>query len=158
MSLNTLIAVLLTALLAGASLSAAAAPTPFTPLTLQDQWGKPASLNADTRLLIVSRHKAGGEWVRGALTGLEIADPAARQWLYVADIAAMPALITRMFALPAMRAYAFPVALVRDEQLIAGWPAEAGKVTVFRLQQLQVQESRSFSDQASLQDWLRTQP
>lgn len=121
----------------------------------QDQWGKALGLSAETRLLIISRHKDGGEWVRNALTELGISDLQGQHWLYVADIARMPRLITKMFALPAMRDYSFPVALVQDEQLIADWPTAANQVVVLNLDNLRVRDRHDFADQQSLQGYLQ---
>ena len=39
--------------------------------------------------------------------------------VYVADISGMPALVTRMFALPKMRELPFPIALVREDAHLA---------------------------------------
>jgi hypothetical protein len=49
---------------------------------------------------------------------------------YVADISAMPAIITRMFAIPAMRDYPFPVLLDREGAQTANWPREPESLAV----------------------------
>lgn len=49
---------------------------------------------------------------------------------YVANISGMPAIITRLFALPAMREYPYPVLLERDGSQTADWPQQAEHLTV----------------------------
>ena len=53
--------------------------------------------------------------------------------VYFADISAMPALVTRMFALPALREMPFAVGLGREAGQLADLPRQKGAATVVRL-------------------------
>ena len=61
------------------------------------------------------------------------------QAVYVADISGMPSLVTKMFALPAMRALPFPIGLARESAVLADLPRQKAAVTVIRLADGKVQ-------------------
>ena len=53
--------------------------------------------------------------------------------VYFADISGMPALVTRMFALPALREMPFAVGLGRDATQLADLPRQKGAATIVRV-------------------------
>ena len=106
----------------------------------EDQYAEKLSLSVTTQWLIFSHDKQGGEWVRDALNELNIDNLEARGGLYVADVSAMPALITKWFALPKMQQYPFRVALDMSGELTANWPRQESTVTLIRLNGLEVIE------------------
>ena len=53
--------------------------------------------------------------------------------IHVADISAMPAMVTRMFALPKLRERAYPVGLARDAAAVGDLPRTPGAVAVIGL-------------------------
>lgn len=120
----------------------------------KDQWGQPAKLDNSVKWLIFSHHKDGNLWVRETLNELEIKNLSERHWLYVADISGMPSLITKIFALPKMKKYAFPIALSYDEANTAGWPEQVDTVSVYKLDNLKVIGYKTFPDKAALEDFL----
>ncbi|MCB1755126.1 MAG: hypothetical protein KDJ38_06370 [Gammaproteobacteria bacterium] len=146
---NVLLIVLMSIGIAGAGLAQT-----LDAQTFQDQWDQPAALNTEVEWLIFSHHKDGAAWVKESLDALNIKDLQARHWLYVADISQMPGFVTRLFALPKMKDYAFPIALVRDEALIGNWPRDDETVSVYRLADLQIEEVSNFSSQEELQRFL----
>jgi hypothetical protein len=75
-------------------------------------------------------------------------DLAARGAVFVSDIHRMPALITRLFALPSMRRRPYRMLLDREEAgPSARIPREEGKVTLLELDALEIR-SISFLDSA----------
>lgn len=122
--------------------------------TFKNQWDKPVKLDASVKWLIFSHHKAGGEWVRDAFNELGIKDLPARQWLYVADISGMPSFVTKLFALPKMRKYAFPIALSYDEENTENWPEKEDTVSVYKLNNLKIVESKTLPSKMALEDFL----
>lgn len=106
--------------------------------TFEDQFAQPVILSVSTQWLVFSHDKSGGDWVKQALNEMEFTDLEARGGIYVADISAMPSLITRMFALPKMREYSFRMALDREGKPTADWPRIDGTVTLMRLNNLEV--------------------
>lgn len=105
-------------------------------LSLNDQHDKPAPVSASTRWLVFAAEKPVSDMV-SALLAAEPAGVADRlRLVYVADISGMPALVTRMFALPKLRELPFPIALVRDAAQVtqvADIPRVTGAATVLRL-------------------------
>jgi len=98
-----------------------------------DQHGAAFTLNGkDTRFLLVSFDMETGKKANGALDALGAAYLPARKAIYVANIHGMPG-IGRMFALPKMRKYAHRIILGDDENLLAPYPQQPGKVTVLKL-------------------------
>lgn len=123
----------------------------------ENQWEKPVALNAETQWVVISQVKDAGKMVKEAFTALELKDLEQYKLIYIADISAMPGFITSMFAIPKMRDYAFPVALIKEEEQLSAMqlsPADKELVLVLQLNDLEVVASQSFSDQASLQAFL----
>lgn len=110
------------------------------PQVFEDQFGETISLSASTQWLVFSYDKSGGEWVKDALKTLNMTDLEARGGLYVADISAMPGLITKLFALPKMKKYEFKIALDRSGDVTKDWPRNEGTVTLMRLNGLNIVE------------------
>ncbi|MDY0137602.1 MAG: hypothetical protein RBS36_10580 [Thiomicrospira sp.] len=104
--------------------------------TFEDQFGEQISLTEHTQWLVFAFDKVGGEWVKTAFEEANVTDLAAKNALYVSDISAMPGFVTRMFALPKMRDYAFKVALDYEGAQTANWPRAEGTVTLMRLDNL----------------------
>jgi len=102
-------------------------------LKLNDPFDKPVVIGPATQVLVFTAEKPASDLVikvlgskpKGAMEGSGL--------VYVADISAMPAVITRMFALPKLRELSFPVALAREAGAVADLPRRAGFVTVLPL-------------------------
>ena len=121
---------------AGASALAAEAVgpgQPLPPLALADQHDAPWRVEPGTRLLVFAADKAASDLAAEALGADGAQRLAAQRALYLADIHAMPALVTRMFALPALRALPYRVGLARDAAQAAGLPSRRGQVTLLEL-------------------------
>jgi hypothetical protein len=54
--------------------------------------------------------------------------------MYISDISSMPSLITSWFALPKMKKFGFPVALIYEDKVADIIPREDEKVTVIKLE------------------------
>jgi hypothetical protein len=136
----TALIALIGALALSLPMSADAAPlaagSALPTLSLNDQHDKPAPVGASTRWLVFAAERPVSDMVSTVLA----AEPAGvadhLRLVYVADISGMPALVTRMFALPKLRELPFPVALVRDAAQVAQMadiPRVTGAATVLRL-------------------------
>jgi hypothetical protein len=128
-------ALLAAALLAGAPAAAAplavgdAAPA----LALEDQHGRRGAVGPDVRVVVVSRDMEAGDVVRKALAGRDQGFLDAHRIVYVANVSGMPALVTRLFALPRMRERPYRMLLDRDGQATRDVPAVVGRPTVLTL-------------------------
>lgn len=148
-----------------AALSASAAPlaagSALPTLTLKDQHDKPVAIAPDTRWVLFSGDKAVSDMVSGVLT----AEPAGvlqrLHLVYVADISAMPGLVTRMFALPKMRELPYSLALVRekaDVAQVADLPRQPGKATLLQLDKGKVTHVSAIANAAELRAALQLPP
>jgi hypothetical protein len=102
-------------------------------LTLADQHDVEGSVGADTRSVIFSRDMDAAKVVRDALGDAPAPLLDAARAVIISDISRMPRLITKLFALPAMRKRPFRMLLDRDGKVTADFPSARGKVTVFYL-------------------------
>ncbi|AMK30552.1 hypothetical protein [Pseudomonas mosselii] len=100
----------------------------LAPWTLLDQYDQPYSLGADTRILLVARDMDGAKLVKAALAEQPKGYLEARGAVFVADIQRMPALISKLFAIPAMRDYSYRVLLDREGRVASRYAGEQGKV------------------------------
>jgi hypothetical protein len=136
----TALAALMCAVALSLPLRADAAPltegSAMPTLSLNDQHDKPAAVSPQTRWVVFTAEKPVSDMVSAVLAG-EPAGVADRlRLVYVADISGMPALVTRMFALPKLRELPFPIALVREAPQVtqvADIPRVKGAATVLRL-------------------------
>ena len=124
-------------------------------MVLADQWGKEQVLNSDTQLLIFSNHKDGSAWVKQALQALDAANMEDKHWLYVANISSMPSVITKLFAIPKMRDYTFPIALARDETILQEWPKKEGFVAIYSLNSLTIESVKYFNTADAIRVYLQ---
>lgn len=107
-------------------------------LTLNDQHDVPGSVDASTRLVLYARDMDGADLVEQALAVDGAAKLAGAGAVVVAEISGMPSLIARWFAIPKLQKRPYRMLLDRDGVATAHLPAEAGKVTLLRLEALQV--------------------
>jgi hypothetical protein len=127
-------AAIFAALLAAAAQAAPVATgTALPALELADQHDRPWRIERGTRLLLFAVDKVASDRVTESLRPLGRDALDARDAVFLADVHAMPALVTRMFALPALRELPFAVGLGRDATLTADLPRRAGQVTAFVL-------------------------
>jgi hypothetical protein len=70
----------------------------------------------------------------------------------------MPGLITRTFALPALREQPFEVGVSLDETLLAGWPRQPDAVTLIGLEAGRVTHFQYASNEAQLRAALGLAP
>ena len=77
------------------------------PWTLLDQFDKAYTLDQQARILLVARNMTGAKLLNAALEGKPKGFLEARQTVFVADVSRMPAVISTLFAVPAMRDYQY---------------------------------------------------
>jgi len=146
------------AILAGLSLAALPAraeePPPWqagdhlAPFELADQHDQPGRVDESVRLLLFTADMDAGDLVKAALEAEpKLQDLAAHGAVWVSDIHRMPAVITRLFALPSMRRRPYRMLLDREPGPSARIPREEGKVTLVVLDALEVR-SIAFADSA----------
>ncbi|WP_435634453.1 FAD/FMN-containing dehydrogenase [Pseudomonas solani] len=123
----------------------------LAPWTLLDQYDQPYTLDDGLQLLLVARDMDGAKLVKAALEGKQKGYLEARKAVFLADVSRMPAIISKLFAVPAMRDYSYRVLLDRESRVAPRYAAEPGSVLLLRLDQGVVTESLQFTDSDALQ-------
>ena len=126
----------------------------LAPWTLLDQFEQPYTLNEHTAIVLVARNMDGGKLVKAALEGQPKGYLEARQAVFVADVQRMPALIAKLFAIPAMRDYSYRVLLDREGRVASRYPGAEGEVLMLSLDQGRVKALQAFSDAQKLREAL----
>ncbi|MDN7143891.1 FAD/FMN-containing dehydrogenase [Pseudomonas sp. JQ170] len=126
----------------------------LAPWTLQDQHDQAYSLNDQTRILLVARTMDGAKLVKAALADRPKGYLEERNAVFVADIQRMPALISKLFAIPAMRDYSYRVLLDREGSVATRYAGAEDKVLWLQLDKGQVVAQREYATAQELRQAL----
>lgn len=126
----------------------------LAPWTLLDQYDQPFTLDNRTTTLLVARDMDGAKLIKQVLKDQPKGYLEARHAVFVADIQRMPALIAKMFAVPAMRDYSYRVMLDREGRVASRYPGAEGSVLWLQLKDGRLLEQREYSDAAQLREAL----
>jgi len=121
-------------LLAGSLFAGLSVSQPFPSTTLEDQFEKRHTVNEKDKLVIVSYERDVSDAVNAYLKKQPKGFLADRNAKYIADISAMPTIISTLFALPKMRDYSYPIMLNYDGGFGKKFDKKEGKLTVYRLE------------------------
>jgi hypothetical protein len=122
----------------------------LAPWTLLDQYDQPYTFGDDAQILLVARSMDAAKIVNGALQDTPKTFLESRHAVFVADIQKMPAIIAKMFAVPAMRAYSYRVMLDRESRVVPRYPGDAEKVLMLRLHNGKVVSQTQFDSAEAL--------
>ena len=125
---------------AAAPVSPLALGDTLAPFELEDPHGELHRVDAQVRLVILSHDMDGGQLVRDVLAEGGAAALERAQAVYIADIHGMPAVISRMIAIPRMRDRPYPTLLDLDGRASEAFPRREGEATWMRLDALAVTE------------------
>ena len=109
------------------------------PFTLEDQHGKRHTVDESVKVILFSRDMEGGDFLKQGLADVQPDYLTGKQAVYVANISAMPRLVARMFAIPAMRDRPYSMLLDRDGKATERLPGKEGEATLIFLDRLVVQ-------------------
>lgn len=108
-------------------------------LKIKDQFEKEHTLDGSIKTIIFSASKDEASVIRDVINAKGKAEfLTSNSVAYVADITAMPSLITKFFAMPKMKKYEFPILFIDEEnkdifpvkeEMISVISVENGKVT-----------------------------
>jgi len=119
-------------------------------LSLSDQHDKPWTTAPGTRQVLFAADKAASDLANPLLAAQGPGFLSRGGIVYLADISAMPAMVTRVFALPKLRELPFEIGLVRETAVAADLPRQPGKVTVLDLDQGVITQIRYVADAKAL--------
>ncbi|MCW2270973.1 hypothetical protein D3C77_71540 [compost metagenome] len=126
----------------------------LAPWTLLDQHDQEYSLNDQTRTLLVASNMEGAKLVKAALADRPKGYLEERNAVFVADIQRMPALISKLFAIPAMRDYSYRVLLDREGSVATRYAGAEDKVLWLQLDKGQVVAQREYATAEELREAL----
>ncbi|KHA70248.1 FAD/FMN-containing dehydrogenase [Pseudomonas chlororaphis] len=126
----------------------------LAPWTLLDQYEQPFTLDDSTTTLLVARDMDGAKLIKEALKDQPKGYLEARHAVFVADIQRMPALIARMFAVPAMRDYHYRVMLDREGRVASRYPGAEGQVLWLQLKDGRFLSQREYANASDLREAL----
>lgn len=84
-------------------------------IELKDQFDATVQIDEKTKWIVFSTDKYISDLINKALEDLKLTDLAKSNGTYVADISAMPGMVTTMFALPKMKKYPLKSSLIARE-------------------------------------------
>ena len=119
-------------------------------IPLKDQNDKVRDITPETNLVIFVAEMDASKIVHEVLQSETEESLSKKKVIFVSDINKMPSLITRFIALPKMRGYSYPIALVREAGITQDLPREKGKVTLFFLQKMKVKKIEYINDKEEL--------
>ncbi|MBF6034450.1 FAD/FMN-containing dehydrogenase [Pseudomonas sp. P155] len=126
----------------------------LAPWTLLDQYEQPFTLDNSTTSLLVARDMDGAKLIKEALKDQPKGYLEARHAVFVADIQRMPALIAKMFAVPAMRDYHYRVMLDREGRVASRYPGAEGQVLWLQLKDGRLLSQREYANAGDLREAL----
>ncbi|WP_460096955.1 FAD/FMN-containing dehydrogenase [Pseudomonas sp. H3_C08] len=126
----------------------------LAPWTLLDQYEQPFTLDNSTTTLLVARDMDGAKLIKEALKDQPKGYLEARHAVFVADIQHMPALIAKMFAVPAMRDYHYRVMLDREGRVASRYPGAEGQVLWLQLKDGRLLSQREYANAGDLREAL----
>jgi hypothetical protein len=127
-------------------------------LLLKDQNDQTVIINEATRQVIFAAEKSVSDWVNRVLGEQGMGTLAQSKTVYVADISAMPAVISRMFAIPKLRELPFSIALAREAVAVADLPRRKGAATLLTLEGGRLIQVRHLEAAAQLRQALALTP
>ncbi len=144
-------------LLLGLCFSSFAQTGQLSGMKFADQWEKSVEISGETKIVLFSYDMDGSDIIKAALDEIKVKDLSAKQWVYIADVSGMPALVAKLFAMPKMKKYPYAIALDKKGEQTKGWQRQAGQAAVLILQNGQVQSVQYFADSKALSQFLNSQ-
>lgn len=134
------------------------ADQPLTALVaspFQDQHGETQQLDEKVKWVIFASDMDAFKMAKEAFETLEIKSATEKNGLLVSDISGMPSLVTKLFALPKMKKYTFKVALDREGTTTKDWPREKGKLSLLKIENLEVKQISQLSSTTDVISFLK---
>jgi hypothetical protein len=124
-------------------------------ITLTDQHDAQGSVTPDTRCVVFNRDMSGAKVIEEGLATDSAGLLEAAGAVIVSDISGMPRLISKLFALPALRKRPYSMLLDREGKVTADFPFAKGKVTVLHLHALTIERVEYVESAEALRATLR---
>lgn len=126
------------------------------PSELKNQFDEIVKIDESVQWIVFSTERKLSDQVNKTLEALKISDPKEMGGMYVADISAMPGMISRMFALPKMRKYSFKVVLDQEGDVTKAWPKKEGHLALIELKSLEITKTQFVSSEDEIVQFLKS--
>lgn len=123
---------------------------------LKNQFDEIVKVDESVQWIVFSTDRKLSDKVNQTLETLKISDPKDMGGLYVADISAMPGVISRMFALPRMRKYSFKVVLDQEGDITKSWPKKEGHISLIELKDLEITKTQFISSEEEITQFIKS--
>ncbi|MCK5647346.1 MAG: hypothetical protein KAI22_00560 [Gammaproteobacteria bacterium] len=123
--------------------------------SLSDQHEKLSHINNETRIILFSRDKAGGQLITEALSGIGKEYLIKQHIVYITDISGMPGLISKYVAIPSMRKKSFPILLDKEGQMTAQFPDKDNTATLIFVESLNIKNIKHLQSAEEIQQSLK---
>lgn len=121
---------------------------------LQDQNDNIFNHQDNMQALLFVDGMAGKDLIQNALNTIDTQCMDEGKLVYLADISAMPGLISKFIAVPKMRDYGYPVWLDRDGEASAALPVREEQVTLLSIDDQVIRDEAFFADSEALSERL----
>lgn len=122
----------------------------ITPFSLPDQFDKVHQVNStDYKLLLVAFEKDVAVMLNEFLAKQPASFLSDHQALFISDIHEIPSFVTKLFALPKMRDYKYPLLLIYEED--NRFPKIEESLSVIKIQNDQISDIEFISDEKDIQ-------
>lgn len=126
----------------------------INPFSLPDQFDKVHQVNSkDYKLLLVAFEKDVAVMLNDYLAKQPATFLDSYNALFISDIHEMPSFVTKLFALPKMRDYAYPLLLIYDETNV--FPKQDESLTVIRTKDNSIVEIEYIKDEKDIEKIFR---
>lgn len=122
---------------------------------LENQFEEAVKIDESIEWIIFTSDKKASENIRKVLEELKVTDLGKSKGMYVADISKMPSMISKMFAIPAMRDYPFKVVLDKEGTVTKSWPQKEGQAVFMELNKLEIVKSQFVTSESEIKAILK---
>lgn len=126
----------------------------FLSFLLPDQFDKIHSVDGKLSYIIISFEKENSKIVNEFLSTKSENFLDEKNSVFIADISGMPTIITKMFALPKMRDYKYPILLIYDDKGDK-FLRKDDKITIYTLKNTQVSNIDFISSKKELESFFK---
>jgi len=124
----------------------------LAPFTFKDQFEKDHSLTKEVKKVVFAFSNATGKLMKMYVSLQPKGYLSSRKILYIADISGMPSMISKMFAIPAMKDDGFPILLIKEKENAIRFRNEdqKGAVMIINLENKIIKSVKFVTNEADL--------
>jgi hypothetical protein len=122
----------------------------FSPAQLINQYGNSFEADGTTGQLLLVRGMTASKLLQQAISAIDTGCLKDGSLIYVADISGMPGFVSKMFAIPKIKKYGYPVWLDISGEITAALPAQEDQVSLMTYKQGVIENAAYFDEAGAL--------